>query len=72
MSEEGLRTTPNQLIHIGQPIPFDTDAFLHQLQALMSAAYEGDDAAVRALTAQSVGTYRKRLITTRLASHPSI
>lgn len=27
MSEEGLRTTPNQLIHIGSPIRFDTDVF---------------------------------------------
>ena len=26
MSEEGLKTTPNHLIHIGSPIPFDTDA----------------------------------------------
>ena len=32
MSEEGLRTTPNQLIHIGSPIRFDTDVFLRQLQ----------------------------------------
>jgi len=57
MSEEGLRTTPNHLIHIGQPIPFDTDAFLNQLQTLMSAAYEGNNEAVRALTAEAVGTY---------------
>ena len=58
MSEEGLMTTPNRLIHIGQPIPFDADAFLNQLKQLMSAAYEGDDKAVKALTATAVGTYR--------------
>lgn len=40
MSEEGMRTTPNHLIHIGSPIPFDTDEFLHQLQMLMTAAYD--------------------------------
>jgi FlaA1/EpsC-like NDP-sugar epimerase len=27
MSEEGMRTTPNHLIHIGSPIPFETDKF---------------------------------------------
>ena len=31
MAEEGLRTTDNQLIHIGCPIPFDADLFLEQL-----------------------------------------
>ena len=36
MSEEGLRTTLNHLIHIGSPIPFDTDEFLNKLQSLKS------------------------------------
>ena len=59
MSEEGLRTTPNQLIHIGCPIPFDTDTFLHrQLQQLMDAAYDGKDTEVQALVAEVVTTYR--------------
>lgn len=40
MAEEGLRTTPNQLIHIGQPIPFNTDWFLSELEPLMEAAYD--------------------------------
>ena len=39
MAEEGLKTTPNKLIHIGCPIPFDTDEFLHSLEGLMLAAY---------------------------------
>ena len=39
MAEEGLRKTDNKLIHIGSPIPFDHDAFLVELVALMSAAY---------------------------------
>ena len=58
MSEEGLRTTPNKLIHIGSPIPFDTDAFLTQLNAMMDAAYAGDDSRIRGLTAETVKTYR--------------
>ena len=39
MSEEGLRKTENDLIHIGCPIPFDTDEFLKSLEELMLAAY---------------------------------
>ena len=58
MSEEGLKTTPNQLIHIGSPIPFDTDEFLLQLQMLMTAAYDGNEDEIRDLVAQVVPTYR--------------
>ena len=57
MSEEGMRTTPNRLIHIGSPIPFETDAFLEQLQGLMKTAYDGDDEKIRASVAQVVATY---------------
>ena len=39
MAEEGLRKTDNELIHIGSPIPFDTDEFLSQLEPLMERAY---------------------------------
>ena len=39
MSEEGLKKTDNDLIHIGSPIHFDTDHFLGQLGDLMVAAY---------------------------------
>ena len=57
MSEEGLRTTPNKLIHIGNPIPFDTEAFVRQLQALIEAAYDGNDKLVRKLVKEVVPTY---------------
>ena len=57
MSEEGMRTTPNHLIHIGSPIPFDTDEFLHQLQMLMTAAYDGQEDSIRDLVADVVPTY---------------
>lgn len=40
MAEEGLKKTENDLIHIGCPIPFETDEFLHKLEKLMEAAYK--------------------------------
>ncbi|MDY3239234.1 MAG: nucleoside-diphosphate sugar epimerase/dehydratase [Anaerovoracaceae bacterium] len=40
MAEEGLRKTENEKIHIGCPIPFDTDTFLDQLDGLLEAAYK--------------------------------
>ena len=57
MSEEGLRTTPNKLIHIGNPIPFDIDTFLNQLQMLMNAAYDGKEKEIRSLVKSVVTTY---------------
>lgn len=57
MSEEGMKTTPNHLIHIGCPIPFDTDAFLASLQTLMEAACDGRNDTIRALVAEIVDTY---------------
>ncbi len=57
MSEEGMRTTPNRLIHIGRPIPFDVDTFLGQLQMLMDAAYEGKEDCMRNLVVKVVPTY---------------
>ena len=39
MAEEGLRKTDNDLIYIGNPIPFDVDEFLKQLWGLMDSAY---------------------------------
>lgn len=43
MAEEGLKTTPNQLIHIGCPVPFDIGRFLKQLETLMAVSYENSD-----------------------------
>ena len=40
MKEEGMKTTPNKLIHIGKPIDFDVDTFLIKLNQLMKASYE--------------------------------
>ena len=43
MAEEGLKKTNNDLIHIGCPIPFDTNLFLSQLEELLEAAYKNKD-----------------------------
>lgn len=56
MAEEGLRSTPNDLIHIGCPIPFDMDQFLVQLEELMVACYENQDN-IRELVEAIVPTY---------------
>ena len=58
MSEEGMRTTPNHLIHIGSPLPFDADEFLGQLQMLMTAAYDGREDEIRDLVSSVVPTYQ--------------
>lgn len=43
MAEEGLKKTDNDLIYIGQPIPFDTEKFLRQLETLAAESYENSD-----------------------------
>lgn len=56
MAEEGLKRTPNKLIHIGNPIPFDTAEFRAQLEELMTAAYDNDDD-IRIIVEKMVPTY---------------
>ena len=56
MSEEGLRKTSNDLIHIGCPIPFDADEFFVQLNELMQAAHE-NSSDIRERVAKIVTTY---------------
>ncbi len=68
MAEEGLRKTPNQLIHIGCPIPFDEDVFLQQLHVLMEMAYTGGEKEIRALVSQMAPTYR--LLDAQAAAEP--
>ena len=43
MAEEGMQTTPNKLIHIGQPIVFDVDEFYTNIRAAMLTAYNDDE-----------------------------
>ena len=56
MAEEGLKNTPNRLIHIGCPIPFDMDNFITQLDELMVASYKNKDN-IRELVEAIVPTY---------------
>jgi len=56
MAEEGLRKTKNEMIHIGSPIPFDSDVFLEQLGPLMEAAYDNSED-IRDVVEKMVSTY---------------
>ncbi len=58
MQEEGLRKTPNQLIHIGSPIEFDEDEFLKALDRMMQVVYKDGEEDVRQLVMKIVPTYR--------------
>ena len=57
MAEEGLKKTDNDLIHIGCPIPFDTNEFLKELNGLMISAYS-NKRDIRDRVAKIVKTYR--------------
>ncbi len=57
MAEEGLRRTENDLIHIGNPIPFDTDVFLGKLGELMETAYANREDEIRDRIGEIVSTY---------------
>ncbi|MEG0369069.1 MAG: nucleoside-diphosphate sugar epimerase/dehydratase [Hungatella sp.] len=58
MAEEGMKDTENELIHIGEPIAMDDEAFLRQLMRLNEAAKaERED--IRELVAEMVPTYVK-------------
>ena len=56
MAEEGMRKTPNELIHVGAPLAFDPDEFFTQLRRLMTASY-ANDPRIRELVARMVTTY---------------
>ncbi|MSS64517.1 polysaccharide biosynthesis protein [Velocimicrobium porci] len=56
MDEEGLQDTENKMIHIGKPIEFDEDKFLHQLRDLYHVVNnETED--VRSYVQEIVPTY---------------
>lgn len=61
MSEEGLRRTENNLIHIGCPIPFDTDEFLNELRLLMQASYDNQNK-IKNMVADMVSTYKPKCV----------
>lgn len=58
MAEEGLRITPNHLIHIGMPIVFDNNEFLDQLMNLNKMAHNNDETGIFSLVESVVTTYK--------------
>ena len=56
MAEEGMKKTANDLIHVGCPIPFETEEFLEQLKYLLRACYENHQE-IRNIVAEMVPTY---------------
>lgn len=59
MSEEGLQSTANELIHIGKPIDFDEDQFLKDLEDLYRAAY-AEEEGMKEIVHKIVPTYHIR------------
>ena len=58
MAEEGLKKTENELIHIGCPIPFDSEEFLKQMKILMQKSYENAED-IREVVKGIVTTYHE-------------
>ncbi len=56
MEEEGMKETPNKLIHIGKPIRIP-DTFLDDLDKLIKSAYKNDDD-IKDKVAKIVTTYK--------------
>lgn len=56
MDEEGLKETPNKLIHIGQPLDIDKN-FLKKLDSLIESAYKNKDD-IKEKIAKIVKTYK--------------
>lgn len=59
MSEEGLKETSNNLIHIGKPIEFNHDIFSERLMELKEAC-EKDENDIKQLVKEMVPTYVPR------------
>ena len=57
MKEEGMQTTPNQLIHIGKPIDFHSEIFLEELQNLYKIAYD-EHSDIKSAVKHLVPTYQ--------------
>lgn len=57
MDEEGLKETPNKLIHIGHPIEMDDKKFFKELDKLIASAYKNDKN-IKEKVATIVDTYK--------------
>lgn len=58
MSEEGLKETENHLIHVAEPIKFDSKEFLGHLETLMGLAYRNEAPEVVQEIRNTVTTFR--------------
>jgi len=56
MNEEGLKETPNKLIHIGRPIKMNEKVFLRDLDKLIKEAYK-NNSNIKEKVAKIVDTY---------------
>ena len=59
MAEEGLQTTPNQLIHIAKPIAFDVEQFMNQVEILSEASYT-NSSTIKLLVSEIIPTYHPK------------
>lgn len=59
MSEEGLESTENRMIHIGKPIDFDEEKLLKDLEELYTAAY-AEKEGMKEIVHRIVPTYHIR------------
>ncbi|MFI3172962.1 MAG: nucleoside-diphosphate sugar epimerase/dehydratase, partial [Eubacteriales bacterium] len=59
MSEEGLESTENELIHIGKPMDFDEDEFIKELNNLYKEAY-AETEEMKEIVHRIVPTYNRR------------
>ena len=57
MDEEGLKSTPNKLIHIGMPIKMDDKKFLKDLDKLIESSYK-NKSDIKEKVATIVDTYK--------------
>ena len=71
MAEEGLKRTENKLIHIGCPIPFDTDTFFESLKELIVIAYR-NDSAIRSEVERIVPTYHPTYNGQKILPDPAV
>ncbi len=58
MSEEGLKETENHLIHVAEPIKFDSAEFIGNLSELMDLAYGNEASKVVQKIRDTVPTYK--------------
>ena len=56
MDEEGMKSTPNKLIHIGKPIRMNYEKFMTDLDELIKASYKNNDD-IKDMVAKIVPTY---------------